>query len=174
MLLIHPVGNDYVFVEHTAVKALIPGDALFPFFLHVLDNAVYKVALKLFGVPEMLVFDSLLTVGTLVPAILRCFVAADMEVFIREKLAHLIKKLKTKLERFLSSGAQDILMHARSCLHRNLLFAAGKRRIGRENRNRMARQINFGDYINKPFPAVFHDFFDLCLCIISAVTVGIR
>ena len=122
----------------------------------------------------MFVPDPLLAVRALFPAVLHTLVAADMDIFGREKIDHLAEYILEETERAVFSGAKRVFLNAVKRRHLIIFTHTTQIRICGECGSGMPRHFDFGDNGNKTVGGILHDIADLVLRIEAAVRIFVE
>ena len=159
-----PPGHHCRSRSESAVEDFVPSDDPAALRADVLPYPAYHIALKLIHILQAFVLHPLLAFRAGLPMGLAGLVAADMDVFRREKLHDLVEYGLKEGEDLLASDAEITVL---------IWFAAASELgICRENLLAVARHLDFGDYLYMPFGCIGKQLADVILRIITAVCSG--
>ena len=154
---------------------LIPADKLLPILSKHLLSTADDVALELMLILQPFSLDALLTVGTLLPAILRTFVPTNVEVFAREEGYDFVEYILDELKGRLLTSAIDIIFDTPNITYDILTTVgeAGKLRVRGDSTHTVTWHLNLRDDRHKAILGIADDLTDLILRIEATIATAI-
>ena len=120
-------------------------------------DSVYQIALQFIDILKIFGFHSVTTVRTLFPATLRCLVAANMDIFIREHRQDFVQDCLEHFEGLVLAGAEV------TCVSASLSVSCqtSQIRISGKNLAGMAWKLDFRNDVDVPCGCISDNLLDI-------------
>ena len=173
-----PAHNHRALAD-VALQNLVPADDAATTSLHHLLHAVHHVALQVVlrsaatRSAQSQLLNLRLTLGTLLPAGFRTFVAADVDDFGREDIHHFVEHIFEEAHRRFVASADHLIGDAPTTPH---LVGTARTAELRERGQRclhVSRQVDFRNDVDVTFGGIFHQLAQLRLSVETTVTDGV-
>ncbi len=164
-----PPALDRRLGRQPALQDLVPADEPALLGHEKPLDALDEIALELGLVLQPLGLDPGLTLGAGLPAVLRTFVAADVDVGGGKEVRHLGQHALQDLEGLLVPGAVDVGVDAPVVLHFERAAGAGQLGVRGQGGHRVPGHLDLGNDHHVTALGVAHDLPDVVLGIESAV-----
>ncbi len=160
-------------LEPTSVHYLVPANEALAARRQEAPDAVHHPTLKLFFVLETFAANYRLAGLTRAPAVLGHLVATDVHVRGGEERQYLVEHAGQELERDRRARAEDLRKHSPRARHLDRRARTPERRIRRDRRHAVARQLDLRHHRDAPRRRVRDDLADLRLRVEAAVARSI-